>query len=47
MPGSIDVQDFTRVGITNSIIIHNLKLQNGHAYYAVIRGSEQRPLLCF
>ncbi|XP_071784665.1 uncharacterized protein [Asterias amurensis] len=40
MPGGNDVQDFTRVGIANSIIIHNLRLQNGHAYYAVIRATD-------
>ncbi len=45
MPGGSDVKDFTRVGITNNIIIHNLRLQSGHAYYAVIRGKEQRLLI--
>ncbi|XP_033637440.1 uncharacterized protein LOC117298344 isoform X1 [Asterias rubens] len=40
MPGGSDVIDFTRVGIANSIIIHSLRLQNGHAYYAVIRATD-------
>ncbi|XP_071798435.1 uncharacterized protein [Asterias amurensis] len=40
MPGGSDVRDFTRVGITNSIIIHSLRLQNGHRYYAVIRATD-------
>ncbi|CAH1249044.1 SCARF2 [Branchiostoma lanceolatum] len=37
-PGGIDVQDFTEVGNINSVIIHNLGLNSGIAYYATVKG---------
>ncbi|XP_038050879.1 uncharacterized protein LOC119724031 [Patiria miniata] len=40
MPGGRDVMGFTRVGITNSVLIHNLRLQNGHQYYATVQATD-------
>ncbi|XP_038050540.1 uncharacterized protein LOC119723761 [Patiria miniata] len=40
MPGESDVKAFTRVGITNSVIIHDLRLQNGHKYYATVKATD-------
>ncbi|XP_038057739.1 uncharacterized protein LOC119729229 [Patiria miniata] len=40
MRGGSDVIEFTRVGITNSVIVHNLRLQNGHAYFATVRATD-------
>ncbi|XP_053400998.1 uncharacterized protein LOC128557563 isoform X2 [Mercenaria mercenaria] len=34
--GGIDVQPFTNVGLTNHKTFHNLKLQNGHTYFATV-----------
>ena len=45
MPGGNDVQDFTRVGIANSIIIHNLRLQNGHAYMQSLEVMNNDPFV--
>ncbi|XP_022102003.1 uncharacterized protein LOC110985345 [Acanthaster planci] len=40
MQGGSDVKEFTRVGISNSAILHNLRLQSGHMYYATIRATD-------
>ncbi|XP_022107048.1 uncharacterized protein LOC110988105 [Acanthaster planci] len=40
MPGGSDVKGFTRVGITNKVIAHKLRLQNGHKYYATVRATD-------
>ncbi|XP_053390115.1 uncharacterized protein LOC123523221, partial [Mercenaria mercenaria] len=34
--GGVDVQPFTNVGLTNHKTFHNLKLQNGHTYFATV-----------
>ncbi|XP_022103276.1 uncharacterized protein LOC110986013 isoform X2 [Acanthaster planci] len=38
--GGSDVKEFVRVGIANNVIIHNMKLQNGHTYYATVRATD-------
>ncbi|XP_022100380.1 uncharacterized protein LOC110984469 isoform X2 [Acanthaster planci] len=40
MRGGSDVKEFTRVGITNSAIVHGIRLQNGHTYYATVRATD-------
>ncbi|XP_038051300.1 uncharacterized protein LOC119724354 isoform X2 [Patiria miniata] len=40
MRGGGDVKEFTRVGITNGVIVHSLRLQNGHKYYATVRATD-------
>ncbi|XP_038050780.1 uncharacterized protein LOC119723938 isoform X2 [Patiria miniata] len=40
MRGGSDVKEFTRVGITNGVIAHSLRLQNGHKYYATVRATD-------
>ncbi|XP_072048762.1 uncharacterized protein [Amphiura filiformis] len=39
-PGGSDIQSYIHVGITNSAIIRNLRLQNGHRYYATVRATD-------
>ncbi|XP_072048763.1 uncharacterized protein [Amphiura filiformis] len=39
-PGGNDIQAYILVGITNSAIIRNLRLQNGHRYYATVRATD-------
>ncbi|XP_060572684.1 uncharacterized protein LOC132730723, partial [Ruditapes philippinarum] len=36
-PGGVDVQRLTHVGLTNHYTFHNLKLQNGHTYFATVK----------
>ncbi|XP_072034094.1 uncharacterized protein [Amphiura filiformis] len=40
VPGGSDVQGFQNVGITNSAIARNLRLQSGHRYYATVKGTD-------
>ena len=40
--GGVDVIPLTDVGICNHFIFHNLKLQDGHSYFATVIGT----LLC-
>ncbi|XP_022103295.1 uncharacterized protein LOC110986023 [Acanthaster planci] len=40
MWGGSDVKGFTRVGITNGVIAHKLRLQNGHKYYATVKATD-------
>lgn len=40
--GGIDVQNFLDVGIVNHAVAHGMRLQNGHAYYATIKGRSER-----
>ncbi|XP_022088109.1 uncharacterized protein LOC110977889 isoform X2 [Acanthaster planci] len=35
--GSSDVKEFTRLGLTDSVIVNNLRLEHGHSYYATVR----------
>ena len=46
MRGGSDVTEFTRIGITNNVIVPNLRLQNGHAYYVTIRGKRTISRFC-
>ncbi|XP_060580924.1 uncharacterized protein LOC132737608 [Ruditapes philippinarum] len=36
-PGGVDVQQFTEIGLTNHYTFHNVRLQNGHTYYATVK----------
>ena len=36
--GGSDIYSFHAVGISNSAIASNLQLQNGHRYYAIVKG---------
>ncbi|XP_063408929.1 uncharacterized protein LOC134692410 [Mytilus trossulus] len=36
--GGSDIVEFTNVGIVNHITFHNLNLQNGHDYFASVKG---------
>ena len=40
MRGGSEVKEFTRLGITNNVIVRHLRLQNGQTYYATIRGNQ-------
>ena len=40
------MKEFTRIGITNNVIVSNMRLQNGHAYYATIRGKRTISRFC-
>ena len=44
-PGGSDVYAFESVGISNSAIARNLRLQNGHKYYAVVKGMNLAGLI--
>ncbi|XP_038071216.1 uncharacterized protein LOC119740085 [Patiria miniata] len=35
--GGSDVTDFTRLGLTDSVIVNSLRLQHGHSYYGTVR----------
>ena len=37
-PYGVDVLDYTSAGVTNMAVVHSLKLQDGHTYYATIKG---------
>ena len=37
--GGVDVVPPTNVGISNHMTLHNLKLQDGHSYFATVRGT--------
>ncbi|KAL5006990.1 hypothetical protein ScPMuIL_015796 [Solemya velum] len=37
-PGGVDIRDYSDVGVTNHVTFHNLTLQNGHSYYASVKG---------
>jgi hypothetical protein len=37
--GGKDIQPFTDVGLTNHKTFHDLKLQNGHTYFASVIGN--------
>jgi hypothetical protein len=36
--GGTDIAAYTNVGIVNHYTFHDLRLQNGHEYYATVRG---------
>ncbi|XP_053398947.1 uncharacterized protein LOC128556937 [Mercenaria mercenaria] len=38
--GGVDVKPFTDVGLTNHKTFHNLKLQNGHTYFATVLATD-------
>ena len=37
--GGIDIYPYTNVGIVNHLTLHDLRLQNGHEYFASVKGS--------
>lgn len=36
--GGSDIVPFTNVGLVNHMALHNLNLQNGHDYFASVKG---------
>ena len=36
--GGTDIAAYTNVGIVNHYTVHGLQLQDGHEYYATVRG---------
>ena len=40
----VDISDFTNVGMRNHYTFHNVNLQNGHTYFASVRG---KLTICF
>ncbi|XP_064643194.1 uncharacterized protein LOC135497317 isoform X2 [Lineus longissimus] len=40
LPGKDDVVKFTNIGMTNHHLLHGLNLEDGHAYYVTIRGTD-------
>ena len=36
--GGVDISDYVDVGIRNHFTFHGIKLQNGHTYFASVRG---------
>ena len=38
MEGGTDIVEYTNVGVLNHVTFHNLHLQNGHNYFASVKG---------
>ena len=36
--GGTDIAAYTNVGVVNHYTFHGLRLQNGHEYYATVKG---------
>jgi hypothetical protein len=36
--GGTDIATYTNVGVVNHYTFHGLRLQNGHEYYATVKG---------
>ena len=45
-PGSVqsgeDVLKFQDVGLVNALTLHSLTMQDGHVYYATVRGKDNK-----